>query len=206
MLPDAGKSQQISEVPTTVKNQGLVEKRREQIVLAAIKLFSRFGARRVPVEEICREAGVSKMTFYKYFPNKVGLVRTIRDRWVEEGFRKFDEIDALDLPFPEKVERMTRWKVEFAARVSADFIAELVGLDDVMEEVRRRYLANIAAAQKKGEIRSDIDPRFLWTVVEKLGELTREGTWKSASEDYAFFQRQMRILLFYGLLVRKEEK
>ena len=37
------------------------------------------------VEEVCREAAVSKMTFYKYFQNKVELVRTIRDNWVEEG-------------------------------------------------------------------------------------------------------------------------
>ncbi|UCD39298.1 MAG: helix-turn-helix transcriptional regulator, partial [Fidelibacterota bacterium] len=72
-------------------------------------LFSRFGARRVTVEEICREANVSKMTFYKYFPNKVELVRTIRDNWEEEGFMRFDEINAMDLPFPEKIDLMTRW-------------------------------------------------------------------------------------------------
>lgn len=83
------------------KKRGRVDKR-SQIVRTAKRLFSRHGSRRVTVEELCREAGVSKVTFYKHFENKVDLVRTIRDEWLDEGFRKFDEINALDLPFPRR--------------------------------------------------------------------------------------------------------
>jgi AcrR family transcriptional regulator len=36
-----------------------------RIASTAEKLFMKFGIRRVSVEEICREASVSKMTFYK---------------------------------------------------------------------------------------------------------------------------------------------
>lgn len=179
-------------------------KKREQIIRTAESLFSRFGAKRVTVEEVCREAGVSKMTFYKYFPNKIELVRSIRDEWVEEGFSKFDEINAMDLPFPEKINLMTRWKVEFASRVNAEFIRELVSTDDVIEQVKRRYLNNITDAQKKGKIRSDIDPEFLWLVVEKLGELVKEESWKSMFSELSQYQRQLRTLLWYGLLTRKE--
>ena len=144
------------------------------------------------------------MTFYKYFPNKIELVRKIRDQWVEEGFAKFDEINALDLPFPEKINLMTRWKVEFSSRISAEFIRELVAMDDVIEEVKRRYLENITNAQKKGEIRSDIDPELLWIVTEKLYELIKEGSWKNVFSDFSQFQIQIRTLIFYGLLTRKE--
>jgi AcrR family transcriptional regulator len=179
-------------------------KKREQIIRTAESLFSRFGAKRVTVEEVCREAGVSKMTFYKYFPNKIELVRSIRDEWVEEGFSKFDEINAMDLPFSEKINLMTRWKVEFASRVNAEFIRELVSTDDVIEQVKRRYLNNITDAQKKGKIRSDIDPEFLWLVVEKLGELVKEESWKSMFSELSQYQRQLRTLLWYGLLTRKE--
>ena len=181
-------------------------KKREQIVRTAESLFSRFGAKRVTVEEVCREAGVSKMTFYKYFPNKIELVRSIRDDWVEDGFRKFDEINAMDIPFPEKINLMTRWKVEFASRVNAEFIRELASTDDVIERVKRRYLGNITNAQEKGEIRSDIDPEFLWLVVEKLNELVKEGGWKSVFSELSQYQQQLRTLLFYGLLTRKEDE
>jgi AcrR family transcriptional regulator len=176
--------------------------KREQIVRTAQDLFSRFGAKRVTVEEVCRKAGVSKMTFYKYFHNKVELVRTIRDDLVEEGFRKFDEIDAMEIPFPEKIDLMTKWKVEFSSRVNARFIQELVSLDDVMDRAKRRYMSNIAKAQRGGEIRSDIDLEFLWMVTEKLYELVKEGTWKGVFSDFSRFQEQLRTLIFYGLLTR----
>ncbi len=181
-------------------------KKREQIIRTAESLFSRFGARRVTVEEICREANVSKMTFYKYFPNKVELVRRIRDNWIEEGFAKFDEIDAMDLPFPEKINLMTRWKVEFFSRINAEFIRELIAMNEVVEHAKNRYLNNITKAQKKGEIRSDIKPELIWMVTEKLFELTREGKWKSVFSDYSQYQEQMRNLIFFGLLTRSGEK
>ena len=151
--------------------------KRAQIIQTAERLFTRFGAKRITVEEICREAGVCKMTFYKYFPNKVELVRNIRDDWVEEGFRKFDEINAMDI---------------------------LVSIDDVTDRARRRFLDNITNAQKLGEIRSDIDPRFLWIVTDKLYELVKEGSWKNVFTEFSQFQEQLRTLIFFGLLTRTE--
>jgi AcrR family transcriptional regulator len=181
-------------------------KKREQIVRTAERLFSRFGAKRVTVEEICREAGASKMTFYKYFPNKMELVRHIRDNWVEEGFRAFDEINAMDIPFPEKINRMTRWKVEFASRVNAQFIRELVSIDDAMDRAKRRFVGNIAQAQEKGEIRSDVNPEFLIMVVDKIYEMVKEETWKTIFSDFSLFQEQIRTLIFYGLLSRPDDQ
>jgi len=181
-------------------------KKQEQIVRTAENLFSRFGAKRVTVEEICREAGVSKMTFYKYFRNKVELVRCIKDNWVEEGFRKFDEINAMDIPFPEKINLMTRWEVEFTSRVNAEFIRELISIDDVMERAKRRYLRNIMRAQDEGEIRSDINPEFLWLVGEKLKELVKEESWKNVFTDFSQFQEQLRTLIYFGLLSRTEDE
>ena len=180
--------------------------KREQIVKTAEMLFTRFGSKRVTVEEICRQAQVSKMTFYKHFSNKVALVRYIRDLYVEEGFNKFDEIKALDIPFARKIDRMTQWKVEFGTRINAEFIREMVSIDDVVADVKRRFLNNLKDARNSGEIRDDIDPEFLWMVTEKLSELVKEGTWKAVFSDYSQYQYQARTLIFYGLLSRKENE
>jgi AcrR family transcriptional regulator len=179
--------------------------KREQVLHTAERLFSRFGARRVTVEEICREAGVSKMTFYKYFSNKVELIRTIRANWIDEGFRKFDQINEMDLAFPEKIDLMTRWEVEFTSRINAEFIREILSTKVVEERFKRGYLRNIARAQKTGEIRPDIDPEFLWLVQKKLGELFRDESWKRVPLEFSQFQEQLRSLLYYGLLSREEE-
>jgi AcrR family transcriptional regulator len=179
--------------------------KKEQIVKAAESLFTRYGSKRVTVEEICRQALVSKMTFYKYFANKVALVRHIRDIYVEEGFQKFDDINALDVPFARKIDLMTHWKVEFGTRINADFIREMVSIDDVVAGVKRRFLNNLTAARKKGEIRDDINPEFLWMVTEKLSELVKEETWKEIFTDFSQYQYQARTLIFYGLLSRTED-
>jgi AcrR family transcriptional regulator len=177
-------------------------RKREQVIEAAESLFSRFGTKKVTVEEICRKADVSKMTFYKYFSNKAGLVKVIRDKWTEEGFSKFDEISNLDIPFPEKINLMTKWKVEFFSRINTDFIRELISVDEVVEYAKGRYLKNITDAQERGEIRSDIKPEFLWIVTEKLYELIKEQSWEEVFSDYRQFQVQLRTLIFYGLLSR----
>jgi AcrR family transcriptional regulator len=178
----------------------------DQIIKTAIDLFSRFGAKRVTVEEICKTAGVSKATFYKYFKNKLDLIRHIRDELIEIGFNKFDEISAMDIPYPEKIERMTRWRIEFFSQMKNEFIHELFSLDEVVEEAKQRYLRNISMAQEKGEIQPDLSPELIWLVSEKLNEIIRDKSWQTVFKDYSEYQEQMRRLFFFGLLVRSNDQ
>ena len=191
-------------MPTNSKAKRKAPKN-ELIMQTAERLFRLHGFKRITVEEICSEAGASKMTFYKYFANKRDLVRQIKDAWVAEAFSKFDEIKALKLPFPEKIQMMTQWKMDFSTKISAQFLHEAVSLEEDLKEFKRRYLANIAEAQANGEIRSDIDPEFLWMVLDKIHDLVREGTYREIFSDYSSFQYQMRALIYYGLLTRPQE-
>ena len=43
-------------------------------------------------EEICREAGVSKMTFCKHFENKTELLKSLITRLVSQGVEKYRNI------------------------------------------------------------------------------------------------------------------
>ena len=180
--------------------------KRDRIVETATDLFSRFGSKRVTVEEICRTAGASKVTFYKHFRNKADLIRQIRDELTAVGFAKFDEISAMALPYPEKIDLMTRWRIEFFSQMTDEFVRELYGLDEVVAEAKRRYLKNIADAQEKGEIGPDLSPELIWLVTERLNGIMQDGSWKTVFSDYSAFQKQMRTLFFYGLLVRPEEE
>lgn len=176
--------------------------KREAILSAAEELFTRFGARRVTVEDICHTAGVSKMTFYKHFRNKIDLIRKIHDELVERGFAAFDEINSRDIPFPEKIDAMGRWKQQYMSRLHAGFFDEMLDVQHTMAEYKRRYMTNIANAQQAGEVRADVDAEFVWLFVEKAGELLREGVWKGVCSDLGDAQRQLRTMLWYGLLRR----
>ncbi|HCM14581.1 MAG TPA: hypothetical protein DHW79_01305, partial [Candidatus Cloacimonas sp.] len=49
----------------------------KDLILMAVKLFHRYGFSKVSVEEICREARVSKVTFYRYYKSKDELIVSI---------------------------------------------------------------------------------------------------------------------------------
>ncbi len=66
-------------IPTTVKNKELVEQRRNQIVLAAIKLFSRNGFHKTTLKQLAEEAGLSYGNIYDYVGSKEDIFFLIHD-------------------------------------------------------------------------------------------------------------------------------
>jgi AcrR family transcriptional regulator len=57
------------------------EARRDQILQAALRLFSRKGFAESTVDEVAAEAGLGKATIYLYFPSKEILLRKLVDRF-----------------------------------------------------------------------------------------------------------------------------
>ncbi|MBW2059959.1 MAG: TetR/AcrR family transcriptional regulator [Deltaproteobacteria bacterium] len=64
------KLEQVKNIPTLVKDASLVEKRRRQIVEAAMKLFVQKGFHPTTTREIARMAGFSIGTLYEYIGSK----------------------------------------------------------------------------------------------------------------------------------------
>lgn len=58
------------EIPTEVKNPGLVDRRRRQIVDAAVALFIRQGFHKTTTRQIAKAAGFSIGTLYEYVASK----------------------------------------------------------------------------------------------------------------------------------------
>lgn len=60
------------------------------IAKCATNLFIEYGIKKVTVEEICKQAGISKGTYYKYFfSNKLDLVIHIVNDIFEESSKGF---------------------------------------------------------------------------------------------------------------------
>jgi len=62
--------QRTCDVPTHVKNPGLVEQRRRQIVDAAVKLFIKQGFHKTTTRQIATAAGISIGSMYEYIASK----------------------------------------------------------------------------------------------------------------------------------------
>jgi AcrR family transcriptional regulator len=72
------------------KHDEYAEARRDQILEAALHLFSRQGFAESSVDEIAAEAGLGKATLYLYFPSKEDLLRKLVDH-----FRLVPDIGAM---------------------------------------------------------------------------------------------------------------
>lgn len=66
-------------VPSTVKDERLIAKRRDQMVKAAVKLFSEKGFHRTTTREIAKESGFSIGTLYEYIRSKEDVLYLVCD-------------------------------------------------------------------------------------------------------------------------------
>ncbi len=182
-------------------------RKKDRIVKAATGLFQRFGVRRVTVEEICREAGASKMTFYKYFPNKMELLKHIWSTWIDEGYAWLEEIDAMDIPFSTKLQRLIEYKSEQLAKMSPEYMDELLHSDPEMmaffhesqEKNIHLFMAFLEKAQARGDMRP-MRPEFFLAVLDKLNEIARNENLSALYRDHVEFVREIQLFLFYGIL------
>lgn len=72
------------EVKSSVKDESLIEKRRDQMIRGAVKLFREKGFHRTTTREIAKEAGFSIGTLYEYIRTKEDVLYLVCDRIYEE--------------------------------------------------------------------------------------------------------------------------
>ena len=189
------------------QREALRSKKRELIIEKATELFIRHGIRRITVEEICREAGASKMTFYKYFDNKIELLRHIWQNWFDEGYGRLEEIDAMDIPFKEKMGLLIEYKMGLIMKMSPEFIGEILHaapeLAGFIAEMRDKnislFMEFAERAQERGDMRS-MHPAFFMAVMTKMTELLSDDELAGAYPDRLEFMREVYSFLFFGIL------
>jgi len=105
-------------------------KKFEAIVTAAKKLFWKHGIRRVSIEEICQEAGVSKMTCYKYFDNKSGIAKYLIEDLFESGIKAYKQIYNSDVSYEDKVKKILELKMSNAHEMSQELVDDIYKYHD----------------------------------------------------------------------------
>lgn len=80
--------------------------RREEIVAAATRLFSRLSYADVQVDQVAQAADIGKPTLYRYFPSKDDLFLEVSDRALAELQRSLAEVHASGMSPERMLERM----------------------------------------------------------------------------------------------------
>lgn len=140
-------------------------KSQEAILQAGKSLFWKYGVKRVSVEEISKEAGISKMTFYRHFKNKTEVIEKIMKSLFEWGLEEYRSVMRQEIPFAQKIEQIILKKFENTQDVSQEFIKDMYinGNEDMQKMITEytvttlnEFKNDLIEAQKKGWIRKDI--------------------------------------------------
>lgn len=185
-----------------------VSKKFSQIEATAHELFWRHGIKRVSIEEICQTAGVSKMTFYKYFANKSELAIHVIRRAIDQAKDRYLGIMQQDIPFSEKVEMIIQMKMDQAQDISEEIIRDLwhnpnPEIASLMEETRKQnfklFIEDLVKAQKNGEIRQNLKPEFILYFLNHMIELMDDEKLTSLYDSTQTMVEELVNFFFYGI-------
>ena len=134
--------------------------------------------------------------------------------WFQEGFARFDEINSMDIPLPQKVQLHLEKKMEFLSRMGPQFIGEFLHGDPELREFveqfrvrsRQAFLQFMIDAQKKGDMRPEVRPEFVVALLDKLTELADDERLLSIYSDPIELIREINYFLFYGILPRPDSE
>lgn len=162
------------------KTKEEAEKTKNEILDSAVKIFAENGYFNTSLEDIARDAGVTRGAIYWHFKNKIEIFDALFERLhkplaeelmkdMESGHPyPLDQIKNLSIQMLLDVEKnlQKRQALTFFM-IRCDYSGELEPFKDKhlekKQEKMKLFSTYFARAQEKGQLRSDYDPDFLTT-------------------------------------------
>ena len=185
-----------------------INPKQAKLLQTAKRLFWKFGIKRVTIAEICREAQVSKMTFYKFYANKAKIAKAILSALTEKSMKKYRNIMQEDIAFSEKVKKVIQLKLENTTDISQELIKDIydnknLELSQLLEKKRQEHfqwvLNDFKKAAEEGHIRKNIKPQFILYFLNKLNEMMMDKHLLTFYKNEQELIMELTNFFFYGL-------
>jgi AcrR family transcriptional regulator len=154
----------------TVKDRA----QKERILEAVRNRILAEGFSRLSVDDIADMFGMSKKTFYKFFPTKEDLIYQVADRIMAEGRVSLSRIVGSDKDFIAKIHELMSFVMLQSTRISKalqdDVKRYAPDLWNRIEEFRTHRISDVFShlveqGIKEGHVRSDVNKRIFLLVV-----------------------------------------
>lgn len=188
---------------------------KDKIHDTALNLFTRFGFKRVTMEDLSKQMAISKKTIYKFFLSKDQLLESIiewKKNYVQGKVDSILEDNSLD--FKEKLNRILKFVTKEISHMHVEFLQELQyhrpELWEKMQEFKKESIFKffkkmVRQGIDSGYFREDIDDTVFTTMYYQtvLNIMTPQflSTVSYTSEE---IYRMIIKVYFHGLI--KEEK
>lgn len=183
-------------------------KKQMSILIKAKELFWKHGFKRVTIEEICEKANVSKMTFYRFYPNKLELAKAVFDKVINTSIADFRKLINEDIPASEKMKRMILMKFEGTNDISQEFLMDFYTNPDLdiskyifqrTNEVWATIVNDFKKGQEEGWFRKDFKPELLFIISQKVMELVKDENAMKLYSNPQEFIMEIANFITYGI-------
>jgi AcrR family transcriptional regulator len=185
--------------------------KRQKVIAAAIVLFrSTHNVKKVSLEDVAREAGVSPTTIYNNFGSREQLIYEIIKIMVRENLASARSLIRSEIPFSQKITGIINNKTDMAVQFNGEIINKLISQDKAIapfideiynKEIRPLWLEILADGKKQGYISSSLDDEALLLYLDALraGFAEKKDSLLKFRDNPGMIQQLTRIM-FYGFL------
>jgi len=182
------------------------------ILETAKELFWQHGFKRISIEEICKQSSVSKMTFYKYFPNKTEVAKLLLNMIWEDVMNEFSQIILSDLTIEDKIRKSILLELKTSDKLSIVFINDIFQnreeqlvqlIDHYKKEGTTMLFGLLTNAQDEKIIRSDIKVDFIMYQVSRIFDTLKDEALLSQYGSLKEFALENINFLLYGLIPKR---
>jgi len=168
---------------------------RTQLLAAGLAHFSQFGLRGMRVDDVCRDVGVAKGTFYKFFEHKEALFLAIADQ--RDQMHKADILAFFAQCDGPLAERAGRFFDRLVEKLMSDPLVAVVAVPDDFaallrktpperlaheEEKDLRFIEDFCAGLKAEGLIGPVDPHDIAAILTLLVSLVLQKSLFSASQ------------------------
>lgn len=172
-------------------------------------LFFSLGIKKVTVEDVCLDAGLSKMTFYRLFGNKEAFVLRFFEFIYEDGMAKFKKILNGADDFNEKIVQLMLLEIESAKSYSKRFFQEMS--DWLEREDLQKYIQESSDMMrqffKQGQLDGDVNPDLN---IDLMLYLVKDWQLKAFDpeisglyESHELMIRDLTQMFYFGIIGKK---
>lgn len=133
---------------------GKGERRRQELLRIAYRLFTEKGYDHTSVDEIIAAAGIAKGTYYYHFPSKEATLEAVIDMMLNEEIAQAEAIVSAPLPVPQKI------------------AAVIMAFHPKQEEIS---IANALEAKENTVLHEKLNKRVIEEATPLLAAIVQEG-------------------------------
>ena len=180
-----------------------------KLLESAKSLFWKYGYKRVTVEDICQGGGVSKMSFYRLFKNKLAIAEEVFNLEIGKGIDQYEAIFNSQEPFVDKMEAIIHLKLKHSEMIGLEFLHDLMVyggeefqayLSKMRDDNAQMTMDFFKKAQEAGDIRKDLKLDLIPIMAQNLTALASNEQLNEMYDSTRDLIKDITVFFFYGIV------